>query len=163
MSFFVHKRLKTFFDYRNGKAFASMGSVSDADKDFILFDAYYASLMVGLKRLKHGKKEDLEDSYFIDYYPDSFMSSREYIAGLIVDGALRHLESKQYSKQDLEKTIVELLDPNSPTRLSKDGLHTANLYACHGFSVLEQEFKIRPSSVPDFLIRYNQLWSDGTF
>lgn len=163
MSFFVHKRLKAFFDYRNGRAFSSLKYVNEADKDFILLDAYYASLMVGLMRLKFGKKEDLEESYFIDYYPDSFIPSREYIAGLIVNGALCHLETKDYSKQGLEKTLVRLLDPNSTTRLSKDGLESANLYACHGFAVLEKEFKVKPSSVPDFLIRYNQLWADGKF
>lgn len=163
MSFHVHNRLKAFFDYKGNKAFASKGHVTEADQKFILFDAYYASLMVGFKRRKPGSESDLESGYFIDHFPEPYLTSREYIVGLLIDSELRHLEGDRYSKRDIERTIVKLLAPNSATRLSKEGMKAANLYASHGFEVIEDLFKIPPSSVPNFFTRYNEFWATGKF
>lgn len=163
MSFQVHNNLKEFFDFDGKRVFSKKGQVSVADQDFILFDAYYASLLVGLKRKKKGSEVDLEKGHFIDHFPSPFSASREYIVGLLIESETRHLEGEDYSKHDIERNIVKLLSFNSPTRLSKDGIKSANLYACHGFEVIQETFEFPPSSVPNFLIKYNQYWAEGTF
>ena len=161
MSFVVHCDLREYFGFRGGRAFAATGIPEEGPRQFLLFDAFYACLLLGLARETLGKEEVLEGDPFVVGYPEDFRQSREFIAGLIVETELRRLDTEYYSERDFEREIAKLLDLNEPTRLSNStGITCANLYAAGGFEYMRDALQPKPTSVEDFLLRYHDLWSN---
>ena len=159
MSFILHKGVRKYFDYHDQRMFHSTPKEQDSSRELILFDAYYACLLVGTCLSGLGKESDLESNNFIDSYPESFKGSKEFIAGLIVEAELRRRDTEDYSERDFEREIARLLDVNSPTRLSEgEGMAKANLYAAGGFEFIYEKIQPKPVSAQDFLIRFHDRW-----
>lgn len=159
MSFVLHKDARGFFGYRDQKMFHSTPREHAKGRELILFDAYYACLLVGTCLKGLGSVDDLENTYFIEGYPSDFTGSKEFIAGLIVEAELRRLDTEDYSSRDFEREIAKLLDVNSPTRLSDgEGIAKANLYAAGGFDYIQEKLQPKPVNAQDFLISFHGLW-----
>lgn len=161
MSFLLHKGVRSYFGYRDQKMFSNTPRDDDRGRDFLLFDAFYACLMVGTCISGMGREDDFEGStFFPGGYPEVFRESKEFIAGLVVEAELRRLDTENYTSRDFEREIAKLLDVNSPTRLSETaGVDKANLYAAGGFDYLEEHLQPKPTSVQDFLLRFHEMWS----
>lgn len=162
MSFILHRGVRDFFDYREQRMFYNTPRDQDRSRDFVLFDAFYACLLVGTCISGMGRESDLEGStFFPGGYPDVFRGSKEFIAGLVVEAELRRLDTANYSSQDFEREIAKLLDVNSPTRLSESaGIEKANLYAAGGFNFIDEWLQPKPVSVQDFLLRFQDMWEE---
>lgn len=159
MSFFLHTGLRNYFGFKNGKMFQKSSSPNDGSDSMLLFDAYYAGLLVGLQTGRMANSKELEKPNFIDHYPGEFEGAREYIAGLLVEAELRRLDgSDQYSERRFEREIAKLLDADKPSRLSQNGLDALNAYAAGGFEYIREKLKPNPTSIQDFLIRFHELW-----
>ena len=148
-----------FFDYRSQRLFASVGRAEGATRDMILFDAYWACLAVGLLVRKPASEGALESDRFLSAYPDDYVPHAEYIAGLLVEAELSSLHMNTYDERQIERMIADLLKVSSPTRLSAKGMRLLNLYAAGGFDIVRDTMGLRPTDVPNFLIRFEEVLS----
>ena len=155
--FVLHKEARIYFDYVDQRMFGRTKSSDAARGSLILFDAYYAGLMLGLSCRRTGTSEMLDGANFLASYPNEYEPYREYIAGLLVDAEVTALHSEDYSEQQLERSIAKLLQVASPTRLSAEGMHILNLYAAGGFELLRSRMGPKPSDPSNFLIRYQDI------
>lgn len=123
-----------------------------------MFDEYYLCLMVGLDARRLGTDEDMESDKFYDSYPKDFQSQSDIIAGLLIDAELDRQGINSEDRASIEREMVRLLDPQSPIKLSEDGIRLLNQYAAAGFKIIRDKI-IAPHSLEDFLIAYHDLWA----
>lgn len=162
MNFLLHKGVRDYFGFRDQRMFHGTSGDQDRRRELILFDAYYACLLVGTCISGLGDESDIDGREFLPSpgYPEPFRDSKEFIAGLIVEAELRRLDTENYSHRDFERAIAKLLDVNSPTRLSEDvGISKANLYAAGGFDFISEKLQPKPVSAQEFLLRFHDLWN----
>ena len=160
MSFFLPEGLRSFFTFEGQRMYARSDRGSIGNGQLILFDGFYASLLIGLTRAGIGKREDLETQRFIEGYPSEYSSAREFVAALIVDAELRRAGTENYEQSDFEREIAKLLRVDAPTGLSAAGLELANLYAAGGFAFLEDRMQPRPANTPNFFLRFHDLCAE---
>jgi len=147
MSFVLHQGARSFF------------RSLIAPPKFLMFDAYYCCLMIGLDSRELGSVESLEAEVFINGYPDDFKAQSDIIAGLLLDAELDRKDIQAEDKVSIEREMVKLVDPTSATRLNSEGNKLLNLYAAAGFSKL-QEKTMPPNSIEEFLVAYHGYWQD---
>lgn len=153
MAFQLPKESRDYFKYLLKR--------SDGGSRFdTLFDEYYLCLMVGLDRKTLGKPDDLEADKFIERYPSDYQSQADIIAGLLISAELHRKAIEKNDRSSIEKEMLRLLDHQSPTRLSEEGLSTLNLYAGAGFRLIREEITT-PQNLEEFLVLYHDLWSRG--
>lgn len=159
MSFVLHKRARSWFGIRDQRGFARSidPSVRESTPRFLMFDAYYSCLMVGLDGERHGKPEDLEGEEFAKVYPEAYRGQAELIAGLLVSAELRRQEILPEDRETIESEMVRLLDLKSSTRLSGEGDNLLNLYAAIGFERLDDAVP-EPDNLEDFMVAYHRMW-----
>ena len=157
MSFFLPNGLRDFFGFSEQRMYARSDRGVLGTGQMILFDAFYASLLVGIAHGRLGKKEDLETQRFIEGYPNEYGPSREFIAALIVDAELRRTGTDGHSDVEFERAISKLLKVDTSTGLSASGLELANLYAAGGFSILHDRLVPRPGGTASFFLRFHDL------
>jgi hypothetical protein len=147
MSFVLHQSGRAFF------------RAIIAPPKFLMFDAYYCCLMVGLDARTVGSPEDLEAEVFVNGYPEDFKGQGDIIAGLLLDAELDRKDIQADDKTSIEREMVKLVDPTSPTRLNAEGNKLLNLYAASGFALIQDKM-MPPASVEEFLIAYHRYWHD---
>jgi hypothetical protein len=122
-----------------------------------MFDKYYLCLMVGLDARRLGADEDLEADKFYDAYPVEYQGQADLIAGLLIDAELDRQGISSEDRSAIERQMLILLNPQSPTKLSDEGVKLLNRYAAAGFKIIRDQVII-PNSLEDFLIAYRDLW-----
>lgn len=159
MSFTLHSRARTWFGIKDQRGFARTldPATREATPRFLMFDAYYCCLLVGLDGERHGRAEDLEKDDFAKVYPEAYRGQAELIAGLLVDAELRRQEIGPEDRQSIEAEMVRLLDLKSSSRLSEDGDRLLDLYAATGFERIEAALAA-PDNLEDFLVAYQRMW-----
>jgi hypothetical protein len=161
MSFVLPSGVRQFFSFDGARPFSKTGGARrDAAPRFLMFDAYYCCLLLGLNEGRIGDETRLETDKFIEGYPDTYKGQAELIAGLLVDAELRRLQIGPDEREDIERQMVHLLDLTSPTRLSLNGDHLLNRYAVTGFDRL-QDGMLPPDNLEDFLVGYHALWGES--
>lgn len=129
----------------------------DSKTKFIMFDQYYCCLMAGLDARKLGAPEDSESEEFVKGYPDDYKHQADLIAGLLIDAELDRKGIQSEDRASIEREIVTLLDPTSPTRLSAEGNALLNRYAAEGFKLIHDQM-LAPANLEDFLVAYHTYW-----
>ena len=157
MSFSLPIGLRDFFNFKDLRMYSGSDRGVLGEGQMILFDGYYASLLVGVLHTGIGKSESLETEAFISGYPIDYKASREFIAALIVEAELRRVATKEYKQNDFEHAISKLLQVDAPTGLSSEGLELSNLYAAGGFAFLADKLRPKPSNAVNFFLRFNDL------
>ncbi|WP_075632284.1 hypothetical protein [Novacetimonas hansenii] len=128
---------------------------------WLMFDSWYVCTLAGLRTRLLGAKEALEDTYFIDSYPEDFKPQADFMAGLLIDSELNRKDIDVSDKASVEREMILLLDPQKNTGLSEVGVELLNRYSVTGFEKLD-EIMLPPATVEDFLVRYSEMWaSDG--
>jgi hypothetical protein len=162
MPFRLPKATRQFFD-----EIVTTGSSGRNDENkFIWFDAYYLCLLVGLGKAKISPDTDnalLESGEFVDYYPEPYFESRDYIAGLLI---ATEAERKGIPKDDavaLQKLMLSYVDYESSTRLSKTGHDILNQYAARGIDIIKSAMSAKPFNVEVFLREYFMHFKMGDF
>jgi len=160
VSFVLPKGARDFFGFDGPRAFAKRGGTKrDGSGRFLLFDAYYFCLLLGLDDARIGDETLMESEPFLSSgYPEAYKGQAELMAGLLVDAELRRLMIDVDDRDDVERKMVELLDLTSPTRLSGTGDLLLNQYAVTGFDRLHDGM-MEPDNLEDFLVGYYGLWS----
>jgi len=127
---------------------------------YIMFDTYYVCLLLGLRERRLGAADQLDPDRFIDNYPEDYRSQADFIAGLLIDAELDRKDIDLSNKQSVEREMILLLDPSSPTGISGTGSEFLNRYAVAGFERLQREM-MPPAKLEDLLVKYADLWADG--
>jgi len=122
-----------------------------------LFDQYYFCLMIGLSKKELSAESDVESDKFVDGYPSDYQSHADVIAGLLINAELFRKGIEKNDRSSIEKEMLRLLDQNSPTRLSEEGIRLLNLYAGTGFRVIREAIT-PPQNLEEFLVLYHRLW-----
>jgi hypothetical protein len=94
-------------------------------------------------------------------YPDDFKRQSDIIAGLLVDAELDRKGIQPEDRASIEREMVKIVDPTSPTRLNGEGNKLLNLYAAAGFTLIQDKM-MPPTTIEDFLIAYHGYWHDQT-
>ena len=161
MSFTLPANARNFFGFEGPRAFArSQTAKRDTSARFLLFDAFYCCMLLGLDQAKLGDESRLEPANFIIGYPEPYKGQAELIAGLLVDAEIRRLEIQPDDRDDIERQMVHLLDLSSPSRLSIDGDDLLNRYAVAGFDRLMAAMT-ECDNLEDFLVGYHRIWAQS--
>jgi hypothetical protein len=135
-------------------------TVTERTPKWLLFDSWYVCMLVGLRDRTLGSKDELEDTYFFDAYPEDFKPQADFIAGLLIDAELDRNGIDVENKASVEKEMILLLDPSRSTGLSETGLELLNRYAVGGFARIE-EAMLPPANVEDLMVKFAEIWGDG--
>lgn len=161
MSFFLPIKVREFFGIEDQRTFArSRTAKRDTAGRFLMFDAYYCCMLLGLDQAKLGEENRLEPANFYTGYPEDYKGQVELIAGLLVDAEIRRLSIRPDDREDIERQMVRLLDLTSPSRLSNDGDHLLNLYAVSGFDRMRSAMT-ECDNLEDFLVGYHRIWEQS--
>lgn len=134
----------------------------DIEKHYpILFDLYYLCLVAGFAsgRRKTEITNDEVDS-FIGYFPGEFRSRSRLLAGTLIEAELRRLAIDLQDRDEVYREVKKIVDPNSPSYLSSEGMKRMNAYAHGGFDVLCENFSDRPRAIETFIRKYCKCISD---
>jgi hypothetical protein len=137
-----------------GKARQFFRTVTERTPKYLMFDSWY------LCERTLGAKDELEDEYFIDHYPEDFKAQADFLAGLLIDAELDRNWIDVDDKASVEREMILLLDPSRTTGLSESGVEILNRYAVGGFARLEDAM-LPPANVEDLLVKYAELWGEA--
>lgn len=92
MSFILPVNARSFFGFEGQRAFArSRTPKRESAVRFLMFDAFYCCMLLGLDQAKLGDESRLEPANFTVGYPEAYKGQAELIAGLLVDAEIRRL------------------------------------------------------------------------
>ena len=161
MSFFLPLNARSFFGIEGQRTFVrSRTAKRDTAGRFLIFDAYYCCMLLGLDQAKLGEEDRLEPGNFYTGYPEDYKGQAELIAGLLVDAEIRRLSIRPDDREDIERQMVRLLDLSSPSRLSSDGDQLLNLYAVSGFDRMRSAMT-ECDNLEVFLVGYHRIWEQS--
>ena len=125
--------------------------------DAILFEWFYFCVAAGLK---HGRKRDVLDSdtdELVNYYPGEFKTRGRLLTGWLIAAELKDQGIAIQEKAQVHKCISNLVDPQSPSTLSANGVKKMNSYSSGGFELIFGKITDPPKSFPAFLIQFRKL------
>jgi len=142
-----------YFQFRN-----------DAEKWFqgiekyfeVKFDLYYFCFIAGIAsgRKVSPKSSDVTD--LVENFPGPFKSSARLIIGLFLRAELLSLGINMEDRLSVNKTILEYIDPDSPSNLSDKGIRLMNQYSHGGFDALREHFDDRPRHLDTFFRKFTK-------
>lgn len=140
--------------------FKLIESRREAPKFDSMFDYYYLCLMIGLdSRLLASEDSDLESAEFVKAYPADYHAQADLVAGLLIDAELDRKGINPEDRESIEQEMLRLLDLQSATRLSDEGMRLLNRYAAEGFKLLRDRV-LQPQNLEDFLVAYQSFWQE---
>jgi len=127
----------------------------------ILFDFYYLCLMAGFASGRRNTQMPSEkvDS-LVENFPGDFRDRGRRLVGLLIHADLAYLGIDLDERDAVYRRVAELVDPNSPSDLSNEGIMIMNQYAHGGFDVLCEKFRDPPTSIETFIRKYARCLSD---
>lgn len=135
----------------NAKRYFNKLNESKHGKFKVQFDFYYLCLMAGL--ISENTSE-CKGEKFIDEFPSVFVPQREQIIGLLIATEIRRNGIDIQNRERLERLMLKLVKPDSPTRLSDEGERLINDYAENGFKWIYEKIPTPPSNLDTFLTGY---------
>jgi len=105
--------------------------------------------MAGLDNETLGNEGEVEADKFIERYPTDYQNQPDFIAGLLISAEVSRKSIEKDDRSSIEKEMLRVLDHQSPTRLSEEGMRPLNLYAA-GFKTIREEI-LPPQRLEDFL------------
>ena len=121
------------------------------------FDSYYLCLLVGLAARRKEAVAKGEAADLVEHFPGEYKASGGLLAGLVVCAELDHHGIDVEERKDVQSQLRRLLDPESSSRLSDEGVGEMNSYASGGFEYLCEKLQDPPRDVSAFLPRYMEL------
>ena len=121
-----------------------------------MFDLYYFCLMVGLAtgRTSIPAKRCPDYSDFIDRFVMTYRPYQRLIIGLLLRAELAHFGVSVKERDEVSKTVIDLVEPNSQTNLTDRGMERLNEYASGGFDYLSEKLDTKPHNIENFLRVY---------
>lgn len=128
-----------------------------------MFDQYYLCLMLGLAsgRTSPPTKRCPDCSDLVDAFVSAYRPYQRLIIGLLLIAELGMYGISVAEKEDVQRILLELVDPNTPTNLTDKGMEKLNEYASGGFDYLSESLESRPYHVEEFLKNYVGVLRDA--
>jgi hypothetical protein len=130
-------------------------------KDFgqaLMFDMFYFCAVAGLATNRLTQLQDSETAELVDSFPGEYAAKGRLIIALFISRELRRQSVKFNERTTVNASIRRLVDPNSPSRLSAEGMKQLNQYAYGGFEALIQWFGNKPDERPRMLATFLPLF-----
>ena len=123
-----------------------------------MFDMYYFCLIVGLATNKLSPVPDAETAELVDSFPGEYAAEGRLIMALFISRELRRQGVRFSERAAVNTSIRKLVDPNTPSRLSAEGLKVLNQYSHGGYEVLcsPEWFEDRPRKLETFLVLFHR-------
>lgn len=123
-----------------------------------MFDMYYFCLIVGLATNRLSPVPDAETSELVDSFPNEYAAQGRLIMALFISRELRRQGVRFSERAAVNASIRRLVDPNSPSRMSAEGLKLLNQYSHGGYEVLRSPewFEDRPRKLETFLVLFHR-------
>jgi hypothetical protein len=118
----------------------------------VQFDFYYLCLMAGFQ--SKDKRECKGGEEFIAEFPGIYVSQRRHITGLLIATELERNKIDINNRERLEKVMLSLVKPDTPTKLSLQGERLMDEYAEKGFKLIAEKIPSPPANMDAFLINY---------
>ncbi|MDR2720507.1 MAG: hypothetical protein LBC03_06880 [Nitrososphaerota archaeon] len=118
----------------------------------VQFDFYYICLMAGF--LSKDKTECVGGEEFVSEFPGIYIQQRRQITGLLIATEIERNKIDINNRERLEKTMLELVKPDSPTKLSSIGERYLDEYAEKGFKLIAEKIPTPPNNLDTFLTNY---------
>lgn len=118
-----------------------------------LFDLYYFCLMAGLTtgRRSDPKQGGRTAPEFVQNFIEDFRPAQRLIIGLLIVVELQRLGINLHEKASVRATIRQLVDPQSATNLTDEGMRLLNAYASGGYDYISEMRSSKPYSGDEFL------------
>jgi len=142
MGFNMSKEAKRYFNRLTGSKHGKLKTQ---------FDFYYLCLIAGFKNETFSK---CKGEKFVDEFPSDFLMQREQIIGLLIATEINRNKIDMENRERIERLMLKLVKPDSPTQLSNDGESLMNDYAENGFRRILEEIPSPPTNLDTFLVRY---------
>lgn len=151
MPFYIRKDAEKWFNnIKNQKPFVETK-----------FDLYYFCLMLGLYECRKTPVSDnSETTEFQKVFVKSYVPAQKIIIGLLICAELKRLGIDYSEKDDVHKLISNIIDTDSPTKLSDKGMTKLNEYASGGYEVLTEKYPNRPYKIEEFIRSYAKLFNN---
>lgn len=149
MPFRLKKTSREFF-----KHIDKSNKVSGFKLDFdMIYFCFMASMAEG------GRKEQnvltVETTEVENEFPGDYRGERgRMLVGLLLAQELKSNGVEVAEKKPVNKMISQLIDPESPSRLTEAGFREFNHYVFGGDAVLREWFDIKPQSLEIFLRQF---------
>jgi hypothetical protein len=117
------------------------------------FDLFYFCLMAGLTSGRHSNPTHggRAAPEFIQMFIEDYRAAQRLIIGLLIVAELQRLGINLHEKLSVRKTIQALVDPQSPTNLTDEGMRMINEYASGGYDYISEMRSSKPYTVEEFL------------
>lgn len=152
-SFRLSKEARSYFNNVN-----KASAINELEADW---DKYYLSAMAGIKarsRVPDGQEPPAEQE-FVDYVIQSYEDQKYEIYGSLIVAEVDRKGISWEEKEEVKQLMLNLLDYESNTRLSEEGVRTLNCYAEEGFRLVRSEITPQPQ-LDQYLEKYYELLDD---
>jgi len=119
------------------------------------FDFYYLCVLAGIAA---GEPTTPPDGWsqgagdLVDYFPAEYKSHRSMIIGLLLSAELGRLGIATTEKEEVKAKLNEIIDSDSPSKLSDMGVRRLNEYSSRGFELLVEKLGRKPEFPEDLLL-----------
>lgn len=120
----------------------------------LFFDSYYFCLIAGLRK---GRKETFTNNQtteIIQQFPKDYLPNKHLIIALFLHTELNSFGIDLHERTILNKHLSQLIEPNSATNLSDEGMRILNQYSFGGSLVLQEHFPEAPRTLDGFLVGF---------
>lgn len=119
------------------------------------FDFYYLCALAGIASGKRtpppgGWSEGSTD--LTDSFPDQYKTHRGLIIGLLLSTELSRLGIDSSEKDEVKGKLNEIIESDSPSKLSDLGVRRLNEYSSGGYELLVEKMGRKPEFAEDFLL-----------
>lgn len=150
MSFRLSKEARSYFGNINNAS-----SLNELETDW---DKYYLSAMAGIKARSRvpDDEEPPASQQFLDYVIPAYDDQKYKIYGSLIVAEVEREGIPWGQKEEIRQLMLNLLDSESNTRLSEDGIRVLNCYAEKGSRLIRSEIKPQPQ-LDEFLELYYEF------
>jgi hypothetical protein len=118
----------------------------------VQFDFYYLCLMAGFQSKDISECKGGEE--FVAEFPGLYIPQRRQITGLLIATEIERNKIDINNRERLEKVMLSLVKPDTPTKLSLQGEKLMDEYAEKGFKLIAEKMPTPPGNLDAFLTNY---------
>ena len=117
------------------------------------FDLYYFCLMSGLASGRSSDAANLgvTSREIVDDFIQDYRPAQRLIIGLLVVAEVRKRGIDLAEKRAVREVFRRLVTPDTPTKLTDEGMRCLNAYASGGYEFLAESRQTKPDAPEEFL------------
>ena len=125
------------------------------------FDLYYFCLIAGLSSGRKSDARSLGAREIVGYFLPDYQPAQLLLIGLLVVAEAQKGGIDLSEKDAVRGVFRDLIDPDSHTKLTDEGMRCMNAYASGGYDFLAESRDSKPASPEEFLQDFVQLAAEA--